>query len=58
MDYLPNTDAQLQEMLGAIGAGSFEDLLVGIPSTLRQQGLAVPSGLAEAQVLDLCLCQT
>ena len=54
MDYAPNTDRQLQEMLEATGAGSFEELVRDIPPALRQRTLEVPSGLSEAEVLALC----
>ncbi len=53
MDYTPHTDAQLQEMLSAIGVGSFDELVASIPASLRHQGLGMPPGLAEAQVLSL-----
>ena len=54
MDYVPNTDAQLQEMLSVIGASSFEELIRAVPQTLRQRRLEVPSGYVEAQTLELC----
>jgi glycine dehydrogenase subunit 1 len=51
MDYVPNTDAQLEEMLRATGASGFDDLLRGVPAALRGPVLAVPAGLSEAEVL-------
>jgi len=54
MDYSPNTDAQLQEMLRTIGVASFDALIGTVPAELHQRSLDVPSGLAEAQVLELC----
>lgn len=54
MDYAPNTDEQLDEMLRAIGVGSFDELISMVPSDLRQRVLEVPTGLAEAQVLEHC----
>ncbi len=54
MDYAPNTTAQLQEMLQAIGAGSFDELLQQVPRELQRRDLDVPDGLAEAQVISLC----
>ena len=54
MDYAPNTDAQLEEMLRAIGVGQFDELISTVPAELHQRTLNVPSGLAEAQVLELC----
>jgi len=53
MDYAPNTDAQLQEMLRTIGAGSFEELISPVPAELHARELDVPPGLAEAQVVAL-----
>src|SRR5688572_27141312 len=54
MDYIPNTEEQLQEMLRATGAASFEALIAQVPAALRSRTLEVPAGLAEAEVLDLC----
>ncbi|MBI2104763.1 MAG: aminomethyl-transferring glycine dehydrogenase subunit GcvPA [Candidatus Omnitrophica bacterium] len=53
MDYAPNTDAQLQEMLRAIGVGSFESLISTVPAELHARALEVPSGLAESEVIAL-----
>ncbi|MBM3267283.1 MAG: aminomethyl-transferring glycine dehydrogenase subunit GcvPA [Candidatus Sericytochromatia bacterium] len=49
-NYLPLTDPQRREMLGAIGAGSMEDLLITIPRELRAGKLDVPSGRSEWEV--------
>ncbi len=54
MDYAPNTDAQLQEMLRTIGVGSFDELISAVPRELHQRSLDVPPGLVEAQVIELC----
>lgn len=54
MDYIPNTEEQLQDMLRAAGAASFEELIAQVPADLRAKPLTVPRGLAEADVLDLC----
>ena len=54
MDYAPNTDNQLQEMLRAIGVRSFDELISTVPAELHQRTLDVPPGLAEAEVIDLC----
>ena len=54
MDYAPNTDAQLQDMLRVVGVSSFDELVRAVPAQFRQQALDLPSGLAEAQVLTLC----
>ncbi len=54
MDYAPNTDEQLEEMLRAIGVSSFDELISAVPPELHSRALNIPSGLAEAQVLELC----
>jgi glycine dehydrogenase subunit 1 len=54
MDYAPNTDEQLQEMLQAVGVASFEELLRALPAEFHQRTLDVPAGLTEPQVLELC----
>ena len=51
MDYVSNTDEQLQEMLEAIGVESFEALLADIPRALRANGLQVAPGLSETEVV-------
>ncbi len=53
MDYTPHTEAQIQEMLHAIGVGSVDELVSTVPAELRQRSLDVPAGLAEAQVIEL-----
>ena len=53
MDYAPNTDAQLTEMLRTIGVGSFDELISAVPEDLHCRTLDVPSGLAEAQMIAL-----
>ncbi len=53
MDYAPNTDAQIQEMLDVIGVSSFEELISSIvPEKLRQSNLDVPSGMSEQEILQ------
>jgi glycine dehydrogenase subunit 1 len=54
MDYAPNTDAQLQDMLRTIGVSSFDELISAVPPDLRHPPLETPSGLPEAQILALC----
>ena len=49
-NYLPLTEAQRREMLDAIGVGSFEDLLAGIPKSLRGVKLDLPDITAEWDV--------
>jgi glycine dehydrogenase subunit 1 len=52
MRYLPNTPAQRKEMLGIIGAGSIEDLLVRIPSKARlSRPLDLPAAMAETDLV-------
>ncbi len=53
MDYAPNTDAQLDEMLRAIGVRSFDELIHTVPERFRHCALDIPSGLTEPQVLEL-----
>ena len=54
MDYAPNTEAQLEAMLHAIGVERFEELLEAVPADLRQGRLDIPPGLTEPEVLALC----
>lgn len=54
MDYAPNTNAQLVDMLRTIGVGSFEELIRSVPAELHQRAMEVPAGLVESQVLGLC----
>ena len=51
--YTPATDADRDEMLAAIGAGSIEELFADIPESVRlQRPLALPDGMAEQDVHD------
>jgi glycine dehydrogenase subunit 1 len=46
MSYIPNTDADREKMLAAIGVASIDDLFQPIPESLRFQGeLAIPERL-------------
>ncbi len=48
LGYISNTDTDRQEMLQAIGAGRFEDLLEPIPSSIRMTHLPeLPPAMAE-----------
>lgn len=50
--FLPLTDIQRQEMLGAIGVGSVGDLFQDIPGEiLLKEPLSLPPSLSEAEVL-------
>jgi len=52
MRYIPNTDADRQAMLGAMGLTSIEELFSGIPSDLRLAGsLDIPKALSEQDML-------
>ena len=48
--YIPNTDADREEMLKAIGVSSVEDLFGDIPSDYRNPPLNIPSALSELEV--------
>ncbi|HNW09803.1 MAG TPA: glycine dehydrogenase, partial [Candidatus Rifleibacterium sp.] len=48
--YIPTTPDELQEMLGAIGVKSIDDLFAEIPPELRLQGeLNLPAGMSESE---------
>jgi glycine dehydrogenase subunit 1 len=52
MRYIPNTPREQREMLGVIGAGSIEDLLVRVPAKARlARPLALPPALAEMDLV-------
>ncbi|MBU1298527.1 MAG: aminomethyl-transferring glycine dehydrogenase subunit GcvPA [Bacteroidetes bacterium] len=52
MPYIPNTDADREEMLRAIGVTSFEELLKMIPEEIRlRDGIKIPSRLSEFEVI-------
>ena len=54
MPFIPHTEADVAEMLGAIGAPDMESLFAEIPAALRVRELAgVPAGLNEQQVMRL-----
>jgi glycine dehydrogenase subunit 1 len=49
--YLPHSEAEVSEMLAAIGAASIDDLFADIPEKLRMSGkLKLPDSMAEADV--------
>ena len=51
--YTSVTDADLSEMLGAIGVGSIEELFAAIPAGVRlNRPLALPDGLSEVEVFE------
>ena len=50
--YIPNTPAQRQEMLAAIGVSSLRELYANVPEQmlLSTQDLKLPQGLSELEV--------
>jgi glycine dehydrogenase subunit 1 len=51
MRYLPLTDADRRDMLGAIGAGSINDLFADVPPSARHAGLLdLPRAMGEMEV--------
>lgn len=54
MRYIPNTEAQCEEMLRIIGVKDIEELFSVIPQAIRFKGnLALPEKLSEAELLEL-----
>jgi glycine dehydrogenase subunit 1 len=54
MPFIPHTDAEVREMLAAIGARTMDDLFDEIPPALRDRKLdGVPGGATEAEVARL-----
>jgi glycine dehydrogenase subunit 1 len=54
MPFIPHTEADVTEMLAAIGAPGIDTLFEEIPSELRVRSLAgIPAGLNEQQVMQL-----
>lgn len=50
MPFIPHTEADLKDMLAAIGAESLDALFADIPSGLRAQGIPMAEGLDEDAV--------
>ncbi|GHV39923.1 putative glycine dehydrogenase (decarboxylating) subunit 1 [Spirochaetia bacterium] len=48
--YIPNTKAEQQEMLGAIGYRSVEELFAPVPKNVSLKELNLPAGMAELAV--------
>lgn len=48
--YVPNTDAQKQAMLSAVGAGAVEELFAAVPREMLVDHLDLPEGLSELAV--------
>ncbi len=54
MTYIPHSDGERREMLAAIGVDSFDQLLEGIPESLRLRNkLNLPDALSEFEALSL-----
>ena len=54
MPFIPHTEAEVKEMLGAIGAPSIEALFDEIPQNLRCGKLSkIPEGLSEMETSRL-----
>lgn len=52
MDYIPNTDADRDEMLKVVGVKSVDDLFVDVPEKLRFPKLDLPPALTEMEMLQ------
>ena len=50
MDFVPQTEEELQQMLREIGVNSFEDLLEQIPSDLSCSPVKLPGGISESEL--------
>ncbi len=54
MPFIPHTEAEVSEMLGAIGVSSIEQLFDEIPAALRAGEMsAIPEGLIESEISRL-----
>lgn len=51
MNYIPNTDADREEMLKVVGVESIADLFAGVPEKFRFPELSLPPALTEMEVL-------
>ncbi len=51
MDYIPNTDADLQAMLKEIGVDSFERLIEAVPKGVRLKGASLPPPVTEMELV-------
>ncbi len=56
MPFIPHTDAEVKEMLDAIGVQSIDDLFDEIPQNLRTRKLdGVPEGMSEQEITRLMM---
>lgn len=54
MVFIPNTDAEREEMLKTIGVDSFDELIADIPESVRlREDLDIPKALSEYEVTKL-----
>jgi glycine dehydrogenase subunit 1 len=53
MSFVPNTEAELKEMLQTIGVNSFEDLIKDIPQEARAGKLEINDPMSEMEALKL-----
>jgi glycine dehydrogenase subunit 1 len=54
MPFIPHTDDDIRDMLGAIGAGALDELFDEIPAGLRVSGLpGIPPGMSEMEIRRL-----
>lgn len=51
MSYLPLSEKERNEMLSDIGVASFEELVAGIPASLRDFDFTLPQALSEIEVV-------
>ncbi len=52
MDFTPHTDADIEQMLAALGMGSVDDLFSHLPDEIRlDRPLEIPDGLSELEVM-------
>jgi glycine dehydrogenase subunit 1 len=52
MSFVPHTQKEVSQMLGAIGAGSIEELFNDIKPPLRAKSFNIPEGKSEFEVLE------
>jgi glycine dehydrogenase subunit 1 len=50
MDYIPNLDSDLREMMGEIGVDSYDSLIASVPKKLRSPRIELPSPLTEMEL--------
>lgn len=51
MTYIPNTQADRESMLAAVGVGAVEELFEDIPAALRRPALNLPAPLSEPELI-------